>query len=207
MRPICLEHSSTRAAGSSVLSESHVHGLAVGGGQWCNHTNEPTTFRIRSPELVSDLGTLPFEVGHGSALTPLPPNWSPAVGAKGGLFIIAGCSPSNHEGWGPPSDRYAIYDAASGKFTLGRLPNVTGAGTSAVFHGGKVIVKRGGVRYGPADKELWTVTPLSPDRAQAAADLIKRQRMNLKKVNYLAIQFDSSGEAPFDIFLDGLTFE
>ena len=156
---------------------------------------------------VSDLGALPFEAGHGSALTPLPPNWSPAVGAKGGLFIIAGCSPSNHEGWGPPSDLYAIYDAASGKFTLGRLPNVTGSGTSATFHGGKIIIKRGGVRYGPADEQLWTVTPLSPDRAQAAADLIKRQRMSLKKVDHLSIQFDSSGEAPFDIFLDGLTFE
>jgi len=49
--------------------------------------------------------------------------------------------------------------------------------------------------------------PEHPSDRQAALGLVKRQRMSLGKVNYLAIQFDSSGEAPFDITLDGLTFE
>jgi len=156
---------------------------------------------------VTDLGALPFEVGHGSVLIPLPPKWSPAVGDKGGLFIVAGCSPANHEGWGRPSDRYAIYDLAGGKYTPGRLPDATGAGTSGTFYGGTVYLKRGGVKYGPDDEQLWVVRPLPPGEAKAAAARRARGRMDLRAVDHLALQFDSMGWAPFDVYLDGLAFE
>ena len=156
---------------------------------------------------VTDLGSLPFEVGHGSALVALPAKWSAAVGDKGGLFIVAACSPSNNEGFGQPSDNYAIYDIASGEFTVGHLPGPTGAGTSATWHQGKVYIKRGGMNYAPTNDDLWVVTPLKPDEAKAAEKQVKSEIMNLKKVDCLSLQFDSMGNDPFDMWIDGLTFE
>jgi hypothetical protein len=154
-----------------------------------------------------DLGPLPFEIGHGAALVALPPKWCTGVGAQGGLFIVAGSSPSNHEGYGPPSGTYAVYDIASGKFTVGTLPDTTGAGTSAALHKGVLYIKRGGMNYGPSNAEMWTVTPLSPEEAQSAQATVKRERMDLKRVDYIGIQFDSSGGDPFDVWIDGLAFE
>ncbi|UCG17583.1 MAG: right-handed parallel beta-helix repeat-containing protein [Phycisphaerales bacterium] len=154
-----------------------------------------------------DLGPLPFEIGHGAALVPLPPNWSRNVGAQGGLFIVAGCSPSNHEGYGSPSNRYAIYDVAGAAFTTGTLPDITGTGTSAAFHDGKVYVKRGGVNFGPGNSELWIVRPLPPGEAERAAARTKTQKMSLDNIDSVSLQFDSLGYKPFSIWIDGLAFE
>lgn len=156
---------------------------------------------------VRDLGPLPFEIGHGAALVALPPKWCTTVGAKGGLFIVAGCSPSNHEGFGPPSAAYAIYDVESGRFTVGTLPDTTGAGTSAALHRGVLYIKRGGMNYGPSNSEIWTVTPLTPEEAQSAQTATRRERMDLKRVDYIGLQFDSAGGDPFDVWIDGLAFE
>ena len=155
---------------------------------------------------VQDLGPLPFEVGHGAALLCLPPRWCKAVGARGGLFIVAGCSPSNHEGRGAASDRYAIYDLESKRYLLGRLPGPTGAGTSAAFHDGKVFVKRGGMSYDATNRELWVVRPVPPDQAQALARRAAKARLDLSNVDRLSLQFDSMGWEPFDVWIDGLNF-
>ncbi|MBI4579013.1 MAG: right-handed parallel beta-helix repeat-containing protein, partial [Planctomycetes bacterium] len=104
----------------------------AGGNRWKD--SEWTEARTK----VRDLGPLPFEVGHGAALVALPPEWCRGVGERGGLFIVAGCSPSNHEGYGPASGHYAIYDIAGGRFTVGVLPEVTGSGTSAALHRGRL---------------------------------------------------------------------
>ena len=155
---------------------------------------------------TTDLGPLPFELGQGGSLVALPPKWCPQVGEQGGLFLTAGCSPSDLEGFGAPSARYAIYDIASAKFKLGNLPDTTGTGTSATLHEGKLYIKRGGMNYGPSNGELWVVAPLSEEEAKTvkAQDV---ERMTLKKVDYLSIQFDSWGHGPFSIWLDGLAFE
>jgi len=156
---------------------------------------------------VTDLGPLPFEIGHGAALVALPPQWSSGVGAEGGLFIVAANSPSNHEGWGTPSSSYTLYDVASGRFVAGTLPNVTGSGTSAALHRGKLYIKRGGVNYGPSNGELWVVEPVSPAEARSMRSQLKRERLSLDRVDYLSIQFDSWGNEPFTIWIDGLAFE
>ncbi|MBN2448568.1 MAG: discoidin domain-containing protein, partial [Phycisphaerae bacterium] len=93
--------------------------------KWQCHTTETT-----------DLGQIPFEVGYGSAVVGLPPNWTSGIGSKGGLFIVAGRSPSNNEGWGDASDQFAILDVATRTFLVGTLPGVTGSGGSAAFHDG-----------------------------------------------------------------------
>ena len=36
---------------------------------------------------------------------------------------------------------------------------------------------------------------------------MKRDRMSLKNVDYMSLQFDSSGYMPSDIWIDGLAFE
>jgi parallel beta-helix repeat protein len=156
---------------------------------------------------AEDLGPLPFEVGHGSALVALPPNWCAGVGEKGGLFLVAGCSPSNNEGFGPPSSRYAIYDVATGKFTVGNLPDTTGTGTSAALHNGRLYIKRGGMNYGASNREIWVVTPLPAGEMHAAKAQAGRERMSLNKVDYLSVQLDSVGAEPFDVWIDGLAFE
>ena len=153
-----------------------------------------------------DLGPLPFEAGHGAALVALPPRWSRLVGREGGLFITAGCSPSNHEGYGTPSTRFAIYDIASRTFHEGDLPAATGTGTSAVRLGGALFVKRGGMNYGPSNSELFVISPLSEREGEilAAQDV---ERPGLEEVDFLTIQFDSIGHEPFRIWIDGLRFE
>jgi len=117
---------------------------------------------------ATDLGRLPFEPGYGAAIVALPAHWACGVGNKGGLFILAGRSPSNHEGWGEASRLYAVYDIAGGTFTTGLLPAATGSGTSATFHKGKVYIKRGGQPDGPYNSELWIVQPatVGPDLDQ-----------------------------------------
>jgi len=156
---------------------------------------------------ASDLGPLPFEIGHGSALVALPPHWYPAVGAKGGLFLVAGCSPSDNEGHGPPSSKYAIYDAATGRFTVGNLPDTTGMGTSAALHDGRLYIKRGGMNYGVSNGELWVVTPIPAGEGQSIRARGGRERMSLERVDFLSIQVDSVGGEPFDLWIDGLAFE
>lgn len=109
---------------------------------------------------ATDLGQIPFEVGYGSAVVGLPPNWACGVGSQGGLFIVAGRSPSNHEGWGAASDQYAVFDIATGTFEVGHLPAVTGSGGAATFHDGSVFIKRGGNPDAPYNTQLWRVTPM-----------------------------------------------
>jgi len=106
-----------------------------------------------------DLGLLPFEPGYGSALVGLPPNWSADVGSQGGLFILAGRSPSNHEGWGNASDLFAIFDIATRTLKLGALPGVSGSGGSATLHDGAVYVKAGGNPDAPYNTVLWKIAP------------------------------------------------
>ncbi|MBP7936184.1 MAG: right-handed parallel beta-helix repeat-containing protein [Phycisphaerae bacterium] len=170
------------------------------------HWDEKQWKEARTP--VTDLGSLPFEVGHGSALVALPPHWSTAVGGKGGLFIVAASSPSNNEGYGQPSDSYAIYDIATARYTvLGHLPGPTGSGTSAAFHQGKVFIKRGGMNYAPTNDDLWVVKPLSPEEAQTAKKQVQAETMSLRKVDCITLQFDSMGNDPFDLWVDGLNWE
>lgn len=173
----------------------------AGGNRW----DAEKWKEARTP--TTDLGPLPFEIGHGAALVALPPSWCAAVGTKGGLFVVAGCSPSNHEGYGPASAAYAIYDIASGRFTTGVLPDVTATGTSAAMHRGRLYIKRGGLNYGPSNSELWEVTPLKPAEARAAEGQAKREQMSLKNVDCVSLQFDSIGHEPFDVWVDGLAFE
>lgn len=154
---------------------------------------------------AADLGRLPFEPGHGSALCALPPLWSPTIGKKGGLFIVAGCSPSDHEGHGPPSDLFALYDLASRSFSVGHLPGATGSGTSAVLHRGRILVKRGGAGHGSSNRQLWVVTPLGETEAAAARAQVERQRMRLDHVDHLKLELETRG--PLDLWLDGLSFE
>jgi hypothetical protein len=100
------------------------------------HNNTPAT----------DLGKLPWEIGYGSAVCAVPPGWAGIsyIGAQGGLFIVAGQSPSNNEGWGDPSNYFAIYDIATGRYMQGSLPDLTGNGTAIAFHNGRVFIKQGG---------------------------------------------------------------
>ena len=113
---------------------------------------------------AEDLGELPFEVGYGSAVVGLPPHWSCDVGAQGGLFIVAGRVPSDQEGWGPASDRCAVFDIATRTFKLANLPAPSGSGASATFHDGAVYVKRGGSPDAPYNTVLWRVTPVALGR-------------------------------------------
>ena len=109
---------------------------------------------------ADDLGDLPFEVGHGAVIVGLPPAWNCDVGSQGGLFIIAGRQPSNHEGWGPASSDYAIFDIATQTLnTLGTLPAPTGSGTAAALHAGALYIKRGGQPQAPYNTTLWRVAP------------------------------------------------
>lgn len=157
---------------------------------------------------TTDLGQLPFEIGHGSCLVAVPPSWCAGVGDKGGLFLVAACSPSNNEGYGQPSTKYAIHDIASGKFVVqGSLPEPTGTGTSGTFHDGKVYIKRGGTNFGPTNAELWVVKPLSAEKAKEIAAKAKKERMTLDKIDSVSFQFDSMDWQPFDIWIDGLTIE
>ncbi|HOA71984.1 MAG TPA: right-handed parallel beta-helix repeat-containing protein [Phycisphaerae bacterium] len=173
----------------------------AGGNRW----DSKNWKEARTP--VKDLGPLPFEIGHGSALVALPPNWCERVGPRGGLFLLAGCSPSNHEGYGPPSAQYAIYDIATNTFTTGNLPDITGTGSSATLHRGKLYIKRGGINHAPSNREMWIVEPVPPEKAQAMASRTGRERMSLERVDGLSIQFDSMGHEPFDVWIDGLSIE
>lgn len=121
------------------------------------------------PTPADDLGEAPFEPGYGAAMAALPADWSSDVGGAGGLFVIAGRSPSDQEGWGAASADYAIYDIASGEVSAGSLPGVTGGGGSAAFHNGKVFIKRGGDPEAPYNDDLWIIESVF-DRLEGDTD-------------------------------------
>ncbi len=150
----------------------------------------------------TDHGPLPFEIGHGASLVALPAGWGGIVGDRGGLFVVAGNSPADREGGGPPSDRWAIYDVASNAFTTGRLPGETGAGTSACLHDGAIWIKRAGTLDPELDRHLWRVTPLGddPETHPTAAPTT----LPFEKIDRLALTFDSWGYEPFTVWVDGL---
>jgi len=50
-------------------------------------------------------------------------------------------------------------------------------------------------------------TLLPAEEARTAKAKLKRERMTLKKVTGLSMQFDSIGHEPFDIWIDGLAIE
>ncbi|MCB1096271.1 MAG: right-handed parallel beta-helix repeat-containing protein [Verrucomicrobiae bacterium] len=153
----------------------------------------------------TDLGPLPFEIGHGSCLVPLPAGWGDGlVGDRGGLFLIAGCSPSNHEGQGRPSSQWAIYDIAQHSYLEGELPEPTGTGTAACLFKGNLVIKRGGVLDKEGDQQIWTVTPID---AATARDAVARQIQDLpdlRHVDRLSLQFATGGSEPVTIWVDGL---
>ncbi len=106
-----------------------------------------------------------------------------------------------------PSNKYALYDIASARCVPGVLPSITGNGTAATLHNGKLYIKRGGVNYAPSNSELWIVEPVSQEEARAAQERLAKERITLDRVDYLSIQFDSWGNDPFTIWIDGLAFE
>lgn len=168
----------------------------VGGEPW----KDANWKAHRTP--ATDLGPLPFEIGHGSALVALPPHWCASIGAKGGLFLVAGCSPSNHEGWGQPSDAYALFDVETSRWTRGTLPAATGQATSAAFHDGAVFVKRGGLNFPRFNRELWIVRP-----AAGVVRSDQAQRFEPSKIDTLELPIDSVGDRPFDVWIDGLRLD
>lgn len=152
---------------------------------------------------VTDLGALPFEVGQGSTLVPLPPQWCPGLGPAGGLWIGAGNSPSNHEGWGAASDRFCIYSLDAQRVVLdGRLPSETGAGTSAVFWNGRVVIKRGGGVFEEERDDLWFVRPVQAgEKVPEPGDGV-----DLERIDRLSIELPSRGGDDVTIWVDGLHF-
>jgi len=121
---------------------------------------------------AENLAQLPWEIGYGSAICAVPPGWAgiSQIGAEGGLFIVAGRSPANNEGWGPPSSHFAIYDIESGRFLQGNLPAPTGSGTSIAFHDGKVFIKQGGSPDDPYTDVIWVYGPFEVPPPSADLD-------------------------------------
>ncbi len=72
---------------------------------------------------------------------------------------------------------------------------------------GAVLVKRGGVGHGPSDRQLWIVTGLSRAEAAAAGAAAEGQRMRLDRVDRMSFRFESAGELPWTVWLDGFAFE
>ena len=161
-----------------------------------------------------DLGPLPFEVGNGASLAALPANWGGVVGRKGGLFILAGSSPADHEGNGSPSKHYAVYDVASGKMTKGTLPADTATGTSVVFHrhgsngeegAGKLIINRGGMNFPSSNQQVWEVSPADAEMRRAAGG--PRETFDFGRVERIEVQMQSNGGRPVTLWVDGLRWE
>lgn len=99
-----------------------------------------STLSVNNNVALTDLGPLPFEVGNGSCLAYVPEGFGGA-GADGGLFVIAGESPSDEEGRGTFSSDFALYDLASSTWLpQGNLPFPVGGGTSCAFFDGAVVV-------------------------------------------------------------------
>ncbi len=93
-----------------------------------------------------DLGRLPVEVGYGSAVVGLPPNWKGVVGAAGGVLVIFGRHPfteNQHEGWGAPNNTFGYYDVATARWHIGTFPEYSSSGTSAALHNGELYIKQG----------------------------------------------------------------
>jgi parallel beta-helix repeat protein len=173
-----------------------------GGRRW-----DDTQWRAASTP-CRDLGALPFEIGHGACLVALPPGFGGLVGDAGGLFLLAGCSPANHEGDGAPSDLGALYDVALGTWQPFALPAPTGAGTSACRFGDRILIKRGGLHDDESDHEAWLVDVVDET---TAAELARQQAArpeapDLRAIRRLTLHFDSAGGEPFTIRLDGLRF-
>ncbi|MBI3819103.1 MAG: right-handed parallel beta-helix repeat-containing protein [Planctomycetes bacterium] len=155
---------------------------------------------------TQDLGPLPFEPGRGASLAALPPRWCSAIGAKGGIFIIAGCSPSNHEGDGVPSNLFAIYDMDTKQFTTGELPGPAGAGSSVAFFDNAIVIKRGGLGLERPDREVWIVRSLTKEKYDSARAAAETRKFDITKARALSIQFESAGGRPVSVWIDGLQF-
>ena len=179
--------------------QSYTASIFTGGKRW-----SAKNWQARSTP-TTDLGALPFEIGHGAAMVALPPGWNSLIGARGGLFLVAGCSPSNHEGHGRTSDHWAIYDVATKRFTPGQLPATTGAGTSVCRFGDRLIIKRGGISDdATGDGQLWTVRVINAKEAEVAKLRQSRAAPDLRRIDRLSIQFTASGTKPFTVWIDGL---
>ncbi|MFN0205814.1 MAG: right-handed parallel beta-helix repeat-containing protein [Planctomycetota bacterium] len=160
---------------------------------------------VRTPAHV--VARLPFETGHGAGIAEVPANWCEGIGKKGGLFILAGNSPSNHEGWGTPSKQFALLDIETAKFTVGELPGETGSGSALTFHDGNIMIKRGGTNAAKSNRELWIARPLAPDKFKIAQSAQEKRRVNLSNIESLQFRFESAGGKPVQIWIDHLTFE
>lgn len=168
--------------------------------------DEPGAWVARET-LAEDLGPLPFETGRGASLVTLPPNWSPAIGREGGLFLIAGCSPSNQDGFGMSSSRAALWDKASGRWTTLDLPGDTGAGTAAALHGNNVLVKRAGGSSQGSNRDLWVIRPMPAAEYEAAKANQAAARFDASRIDHITFQFRSSAPSPLRVRIDGLTVE
>jgi parallel beta-helix repeat protein len=158
---------------------------------------------------AGDLGPIPFEIGNGACLAALPAGWGGVVGDAGGLFVVAGSSPADHEGNGSPSKHYAIYDIASGAWTPGTLPAETATGTSIAFHGedegGRVVINRGGMNFPSSNQQLWWVSPATEaTRAEAS---VERASFDFGAVEAVEVQMQSNGGRPVDVWIDGVSWD
>ncbi|MBL8695494.1 MAG: right-handed parallel beta-helix repeat-containing protein [Planctomycetes bacterium] len=156
---------------------------------------------------ATDLGPLPFETGRGASLVSLPPHWTSAIGREGGLFLIAGCSPSNQDGLGMPSSRAALWDKASGRWTMLDLPGDTGAGTAAALLGNSIYVKRAGGSSPGSNRDLWVIRPMPPAEYEAAKASQAAARFDASRIDHIIFQFRSSAPSPLRVRIDGLTVE
>lgn len=68
-------------------------------------------------------------------------------------------------------------------------------------------MKRGGVGHAPSDRQLWIVTGLPRAEADAARAAAEGQRMRLDRVDRLSFRFESAGDLPWTVWIDGLGFE
>jgi len=135
----------------------------------------------------------------------VPAGWCGSVGGRGGLFIVAGSSPSDHEGRGAPSPNFLVFDIEQGRVTAqGELPDATGTGTSLAFHDDKVFVKRGGMNFPAFNAQMWVIRPVSDEEARRGRENAASRSLRMADVNRLSLQFDSNGGEPFDLWVDGL---
>lgn len=121
---------------------------------------DPADFVSESTVHADDLGPLPWDIGAGSTLVPLPAGWGGLVGARGGFHIIRGIGPGSDQNGNNASANpdAAIYDLATAIFMLLPLPVPMEGGTAAAFHGRSLVIKRGDAE----SDELYILTPTEP---------------------------------------------
>ncbi len=123
---------------------------------------------------AEDLGETPREPGYGSGLCALPAGWKGVIGPEGGIFMLFGRTNANHEGWGGVTDRYGIWDAATGQWTLGILPAFSSSGSACCFHNGNVWIKQGCSNPSNPDADptptFWVTDQLIPPIEKPVAD-------------------------------------